>query len=181
MFKVDVASRNLVFYNNDRRQSHSDHSCSTNASRIVPVRFIASGRNIIIKMVNPRRVPWSNERELRDLYGMIWDDFSDLEARAQAVARVSSKTLNRTHHNSNADSNAIFDIAVALRLFPLRTGSLHPPPLAPLPDAPTLPSNILSVQASLPSSPRTLSDQVYQRSRRPTPDGCACSTDVTPR
>jgi hypothetical protein len=45
-------------------------------------------------MVNPRRVPWSNERELRDLYGMIWDDFSDLEARAQAVARVSSKSLD---------------------------------------------------------------------------------------
>lgn len=39
-------------------------------------------------MVNPRRVPWTNERELRDLYGMIWDDFSNVDARAQAVARV---------------------------------------------------------------------------------------------
>jgi hypothetical protein len=46
-------------------------------------------------MVNPRRVPWSSERELRDLYGMIWDDFGDLEARAQAVARVSSMSPDR--------------------------------------------------------------------------------------
>jgi len=84
-----------VFYNNDRRQYRS---CSTKPSRIVPVRFIASGRNIIINMVNPRRVPWSNERELRDLYGMIWDDFSDLEARAQAVARVSSMNPDRLPH-----------------------------------------------------------------------------------
>jgi hypothetical protein len=145
------------------------------------VRIIASGRNIIINMVNPRRVPWSNERELRDLYGMIWDDFSDLEARAQAVARVSSKILDRTHHNSNADSNAIFDIAVTLCLFPLCTGSLHSPPLAPLPHATPLPSNILSIQTGIPSSPRTLPDQVHQRSRRPTPDGNARSTDVAPR
>jgi len=40
-------------------------------------------------MVNPRRVPWSSERELRELYGMIWDDYTDVNARAQAVARVS--------------------------------------------------------------------------------------------
>ena len=48
-------------------------------------------------MVNPRRVPWSNERELRDLYGLIWDDFSNLEARAQAVARVRLYLLSVSH------------------------------------------------------------------------------------
>lgn len=89
----------LVFDNNDRRQSRS---CSNYQSRIVPVRFIASGRNIVIKMVNPRRVPWSNERELRDLYGMIWDDFSDLEVRAQAVARVSAQSSDRISHSFDA-------------------------------------------------------------------------------